>query len=176
MSTYRVRPGDSLSLIAARLGAAPDAILAANPDKPRALLPSGVAVFASLSTGEDLSLPGSLGIAVLPDQGSCRANGHMAMIPPNLILECVCDDGYEEDPVTKICMPVSAATPPVTPEDTTPPAVVETPPVVEPATEPVRAPIWPWVALGAVGLVAFAGVFVFGDPPAPAPRRRAAHA
>lgn len=60
---YRVLDGDRLSDIAARLGVSHLDVLASNPAKPTMVLPSGERVFQSLSAGEELDLPQTLGVA-----------------------------------------------------------------------------------------------------------------
>ncbi len=64
MLVHRVRQGDRLSTLASAYGLHADAIIAANPGKPTALLPSGQRVFASLAEGDDIAIPQMLGNAV----------------------------------------------------------------------------------------------------------------
>lgn len=61
MIRHTVQEGEKLSDIAGAYGIDVRDVLAANPQKARVALPSGVQVFQSLSAGEDLELPGTLG-------------------------------------------------------------------------------------------------------------------
>ena len=68
---HQVSRGESLSGIAALHGLPAEAIVAANPSKPRIRLDSGMVVFASLSAGEELALQ-VLGAGDLPAGASCQ--------------------------------------------------------------------------------------------------------
>lgn len=61
MIRHTVQEGESLSRIADSYGLDVRDVLAANPQKARVELASGVQVFQSLSAGEDIELPGTLG-------------------------------------------------------------------------------------------------------------------
>jgi len=61
MITHRVQPHEGLSDIVRRYGVGVADMLEANRHKPRTTLESGLVVFASLSAGEELAVPGQLG-------------------------------------------------------------------------------------------------------------------
>lgn len=61
MTMHRVQDGEKLSEIAKAYGTTTDQIVRWNPEKEAVVLPSGERVFATLSAGEDIELPGVLG-------------------------------------------------------------------------------------------------------------------
>ncbi len=68
MSTHVVQENERLSAIAAQYGIGVGSILDANPTKARTKLPSGHEVFAALAAGEELNLPGTLGLTIVTNQ------------------------------------------------------------------------------------------------------------
>ena len=67
MTMHRVEEGQRLSEIAANYGISTDEIVRANPTKESVTLASGAQVFASLAAGEDIELPGVLGLGSSPN-------------------------------------------------------------------------------------------------------------
>jgi len=107
--THVVRQDEKLSEIAALHGVDVAAIVAANPQRPRVTLESGVQVFRSLASGEELRLPGSLGAVgdVLPDpKASCPDNATYSVMDGLCHLPCTdIADCASKPPFNPICPP-----------------------------------------------------------------------
>jgi len=105
MQTYRVRPGDRLSTIATLHGVSVEAVVQANPHKTLTRLGSGLPVFASLSIGEDIALPGGLAgeQSTLATVGYYQPLFQGADCQPGFIRDsfgaCVLDAGAPAEPV-----------------------------------------------------------------------------
>ena len=118
MNRHIVEEGEKLSDIAGRYGLDVRDVLAANPQKARLALPSGVQVFQSLSAGEDIEIPGTLGSFgsfVKTYSGYNAAKSAVEKVMPGDVgptatfteeekMTGGCAEGYRYDPTTQTCV------------------------------------------------------------------------